>query len=443
MKPLFNYAINEGASGFAAVKQNNPEIWNNIVKAFKVKKLNFENVKSSKIVEESPEAAFKYGGEEGDKYFKLWMRNEKIAFVTWANTMIDTKFRWNAKAKNAADKRDNKDIIGTKEDVLGYLKSTPYYKKCTSVFRIPFDAFGPAATKMVNAERSKYEEDSNFLKSKENTLSPGEYLRRFHEFENFIYSEIFKKFEYTVRTLPYKSKNVRATLSQYCLDLNEPEINCSDKIIYDSGNPKVSDYYANIYFKLQLPELNVKNLGYGLYGNPVTKDDERIYNGYEARYKSDVEKRVDDIIKTIKASFSQEDLEYYAGLFKTYDEVRDTLKKSDVNKKYNAIIFQKLSNLFPDGSYAKMSIVDTDTANAFVSKNQSSLNIYIPYDPHNKGKLLFTKRRESKNWIKILRKEIMDYASEIFYECAWNDEPDEGNYCVYAYFKKSFLDSIK
>ena len=87
-----------------------------------------------------------------------------------------------------------------------------------------------------------------------------------------------------------------------------------------------------------------------------------------------------------------------------------------------------------------MSIVDPDTAHAFVSEDQRTLNIYVPYDPHNKWKLLFTKKRESKNWIKILRKEIMDYASEIFYECAWDDED---RYCVYAYFKKSFLDSIK
>ena len=54
---------------------------------------------------------FEYRRKGSDKYFKVWMVGSTIAWCTWANSMVDSDFRWNAKARNE-NKRDNKDIFG-------------------------------------------------------------------------------------------------------------------------------------------------------------------------------------------------------------------------------------------------------------------------------------------------------------------------------------------
>ena len=83
------------------IKDFNPGVYNNIIAAFKVKKLDFTKVDASKIQKLDSKTAFKYGGTEGDKYFKIWMIDDEIAFCTWANTMIDNRFNWNHKGKRS------------------------------------------------------------------------------------------------------------------------------------------------------------------------------------------------------------------------------------------------------------------------------------------------------------------------------------------------------
>lgn len=52
-------------------------------------------ISDSMIKKMSPQDAFKLKGKKGDKYFKFWFtKNNEFAFCTWANTMIDPKFRW-------------------------------------------------------------------------------------------------------------------------------------------------------------------------------------------------------------------------------------------------------------------------------------------------------------------------------------------------------------
>lgn len=144
------------------LQDSNPSIYQSIVKAFKAKGLNFNSMDASKIQKLTPSEAFKYGGAEGDKYFKIWLIDDAIvAFCTWANTMIDSRFKWNHKGKGE-DKRNYADIIGTKECIDGYYKSTSYINKCNLVYMIPFTAFGTAGIEVVEDERSKF---LNSLKS--------------------------------------------------------------------------------------------------------------------------------------------------------------------------------------------------------------------------------------------------------------------------------------
>ena len=141
-------------SALEQVLDQNPQILSDIKAAFKFKGLNFDSFNKSKLMVLTPAEAFKYGGAEGDKYFKIWVADGRIGFVTWANTMIDTKFRWNAKGKGA-DKRDQANIIGTKADIDGFYKSNNYIKKMETVFMMPFEAFGKVAVNMVEDERKR------------------------------------------------------------------------------------------------------------------------------------------------------------------------------------------------------------------------------------------------------------------------------------------------
>ena len=83
------------------LKTNNEVLFDKIVNALrKGKQVNFTDINQSDIIILSPQKAFEYAGEEGDKYFKVWMVGSTIAWCTWANSMVDSDFRWNAKARN-------------------------------------------------------------------------------------------------------------------------------------------------------------------------------------------------------------------------------------------------------------------------------------------------------------------------------------------------------
>lgn len=423
-------------TGLAAVKQNNPEIWNNIIKAFKAKKLNFENVQASKVVEESPEAAFKYGGTEGDKYFKLWMRNDDIAFVTWANTMIDTKFRWNAKAKNSADKRDNNDIIGTKTDVLGYLKSTPYYKKCTSVFRIPFDAFGPAAVEMVEDEKAKFMKNVEFLKFTANaTLTPGEYVRKLQEFYIFVNKEI-DRLSKLVESISLANGTLKLNTTKFSDSAN---IEFSGSIVYtsDVGLYQIEEYKQNIFCHYHLPDLNV-----GTYDWNGSLQATRSYYD-KARVKklgikpaADAKKRFNEVKSIIRATLGEENLEYIEYLVKIRSEIRETESISDVNAKYASMVQRKFAQLLPGTTLARKALVDKG-ANYTINKNTISIKSPLPLYPP-KVPIYKTKKAMSE-FKKTVTKELNEYASEIIksIDNSYND------YSLLVYLKPSFMDSLK
>jgi hypothetical protein len=117
------------------------KLFDKIVKTFAFyKKLDFMSISQNDIIMLSPQKAFEYSGDEGDKYFKIWLSGSKIMFVTWANTMIDSQFRWNAKARNN-DKRDNGDILGNEPYITAYLKSNSAIEQCTVVYMFPFEKF--------------------------------------------------------------------------------------------------------------------------------------------------------------------------------------------------------------------------------------------------------------------------------------------------------------
>lgn len=88
-------------------------------------------------------------------------------FVTWANTMIDSQFRWNAKARNN-DKRDNGDILGNEPYVTAYLKSNSAIEQCTVVYMFPFEKF------VGIHEKVNKQEESDKPKSKASQKSVGE-----------------------------------------------------------------------------------------------------------------------------------------------------------------------------------------------------------------------------------------------------------------------------
>ena len=118
------------------------ELYGRIVRTLKVYRgIDFEDIRQEDVMVVSPDKALEYSGEEGDKYFKVWMAGERIAWCTWANTLVDSKFRWNAKARGE-NKRDNGDLLGNEPYVSAYLKSYDAVKECSTVYMFPFAAFG-------------------------------------------------------------------------------------------------------------------------------------------------------------------------------------------------------------------------------------------------------------------------------------------------------------
>ncbi len=141
------------------LKANNEVLFDKIVNALrKGKQVNFTDINQSDIIILSPQKAFEYAGEEGDKYFKVWMVGSKIAWCTWANSMVDSDFRWNAKARNE-NKRDNKDILGNEPYVSAYLKSNSAIEQCSVVYMFPFEAFSKKKVEVVKKaeENKKYD----------------------------------------------------------------------------------------------------------------------------------------------------------------------------------------------------------------------------------------------------------------------------------------------
>ena len=138
------------------LKANNEVLFDKIVNALrKGKQVNFTDINQSDIIILSPQKAFEYAGEEGDKYFKVWMVGSTIAWCTWANSMVDSDFRWNAKARNE-NKRDNKDILGNEPYISAYLKSNSAIEQCSVVYMFPFEAFSKKKVEvMKKAEESK------------------------------------------------------------------------------------------------------------------------------------------------------------------------------------------------------------------------------------------------------------------------------------------------
>ena len=137
-----NESLNDCPS-LLMIYQSNKSVFDRLFKATLKKGFTFTKLKENDIVKLTPAEAFKYGGKEGDKYIKLWLTSKKeVGIVTWANTMIDDNFNWNAKARGS-DKRDNSKLIGIPTMCQGYLKKTDYlFSTFTRCYMIPFEKLG-------------------------------------------------------------------------------------------------------------------------------------------------------------------------------------------------------------------------------------------------------------------------------------------------------------
>lgn len=144
-------------------KSGNKQVFDKLFKATLLKGFTFKTLKNEDVKIISAKEAFKYGGTEGDKYLKIWLAKDfkTVAFCTWANTMIDDKFRWNAKARNSSDKRDNSAIIGINPYVTEYLKTNDAINQLGGCIMIPFEKLGKyAAFKKKEQEKYKKEQKS-------------------------------------------------------------------------------------------------------------------------------------------------------------------------------------------------------------------------------------------------------------------------------------------
>lgn len=125
------------------IYKNNKSVFDRLFKATVKKGFSFKPLKENDIMELTPKGAFKFGGTEGDKYIKLWItKDDQVGMVTWANTMIDDNFNWNAKARKAVEKRNNANLIGIDKYTKAYLKSNDAINLFAKVYMIPFDRLG-------------------------------------------------------------------------------------------------------------------------------------------------------------------------------------------------------------------------------------------------------------------------------------------------------------
>ena len=146
------------------------ELYGRIVRTLKVYRgIDFEDIRQEDVMVVSPDKALEYSGEEGDKYFKVWMAGERIAWCTWANTLVDSHFRWNAQARGE-NKRDNGDLLGNEPYVSAYLKSYDAVKECSTVYMFPFAAFGK---KEEDVEEENVQEEREVVKRREPSVMSG------------------------------------------------------------------------------------------------------------------------------------------------------------------------------------------------------------------------------------------------------------------------------
>lgn len=139
------------------LKARDPELMDKVVSTFATcRKLDFMSIKQSDIMVLTPEQAYEYKGNEGDKYFKIWMAGDKIAWCTWANSMIDSRFRWNSKEADPEKQRDNTDILGNEPYVSEFIKSWSARKKCTTVYMFPFAAFSEIKPTTKSPKKDKH-----------------------------------------------------------------------------------------------------------------------------------------------------------------------------------------------------------------------------------------------------------------------------------------------
>ena len=318
-----------GKPALEFIKDLNPTIYNNIIAAFKVKKLDFTKVDASKIQKLDQKTAFKYGGAEGDKYFKIWMVDDEIAFCTWANTMIDNRFNWNQKGKGA-EKRIYANIIGTQPHIDGYFKSNSYLSKITTVYMIPFTAFGPAAVDMVEDERAKFFNTKNALDDEPMIFNQVLMLSNAKAYMN----KILGVAEKALNTI---DKNVQVSK----LDVDKLSVNGSDT--YSAGG-----YYGspaivhNWWFNLSLPGFD-----YGKYGwDGHTRSEHAWYDtakaelrkaGVKMAFATDCKKHIREWIgkakKLPEMTEFLEDVASYKELLDAYssDELVGELKGSVTN----------------------------------------------------------------------------------------------------------------
>jgi len=122
------------------IQNNNSDLFSKIENAFAdAKGLDFCSIKQSDMCLLSPAKALEYSGDEGDKYFKLWMKGNTIVFCTWANTLVDSSFKYK---RSGTDKRDASKLLANPSFVSGadsaHASELP---ECDSVWMLPFNAF--------------------------------------------------------------------------------------------------------------------------------------------------------------------------------------------------------------------------------------------------------------------------------------------------------------
>lgn len=150
------------------LKTLDTELMDKIISTFaNYKKLDFESIKQSEVMILTPKQAFEYAGDEGDKYFKIWVADNRIAWCTWANTLVDSQFRWNSKARNE-QKRDNSDLLGNDPYLSEYLKSYNAIDKCSVVYMFPFAAFSEVG-QAAETRKKKNTNTANTKKKAEST----------------------------------------------------------------------------------------------------------------------------------------------------------------------------------------------------------------------------------------------------------------------------------
>lgn len=212
-----NESLNDCPS-LLMIYQSNKSVFDRLFKATLKKGFTFTKLKENDIVKLTPAEAFKYGGKEGDKYIKLWLTSKKeVGIVTWANTMIDDNFNWNAKARGA-DKRDNSKLIGIPTMCQGYLKKTDYlFSTFTRCYMIPFEKLGKYSAFKAK-EEAKAKATTSATSSTGTTgsvLSPSQILEKCITLSNSIPKSSFPvKYENNIVYL-FKTKSGNSFLALF------------------------------------------------------------------------------------------------------------------------------------------------------------------------------------------------------------------------------------